>query len=110
LHADSLREHGNGERLWLAFYRYSVAKVIANRALCAPTASKGLAYFFITQQRVHDPGPGLPGRLMAQVLGVAAGQLGYPVAVLILMEACDRRAFCRTPSVRVVFAFGRLLR
>ncbi len=43
---------------------------------------------------------------MAQVLGMAARKLGHPVAVLVLMEACDRR----TPSVRVVFAFGRLLR
>jgi len=43
---------------------------------------------------------------MAQVLGMAARKLGHPVAVLVLMEACDRH----TPSVRVVFAFGRLLR
>jgi hypothetical protein len=86
--------------------RNSVAKVIANRALCAPTAIKGLTYFCITQQRLYHPGPGLPRRLMAQVLCVATGKLGHPVAILVLMEACDRR----TPSVRVVFAFGRLLR
>jgi len=102
--------HGNGERLWLAFYRNSVVKVIANRALCAPSAIKGLAYFFITQRRVQHPGPGLPRRLVPQVLGMATGKLGYPVSVFILMEACDRRALCRTPSVRVVFAFRRLLR
>jgi len=106
LHADSLKEHGKGERLWLAIYRNSVAKVIANRALCAPTASKGLAYFFKTLRRVHDPGPRLPRWLVSQVLGVAAGKFGHPVVVFILMEACDRR----NPFVRVVFAFGRLLR
>jgi len=98
--------HGNGHDLWLVDYRNSVAKVIANRALCAPTAIKGLAYFFLAQHRVHDPGTGLPWRLVPQVLGVAAGKLGHPVAVLVLMEACDRRI----PFVRVVFAFGRLLR
>ena len=98
--------HGNGDDLCLVVYRNSVVKVIANRALCAPTAIKGLAYFFLALRRVHDPGPQLPGWLMAQVLGMAARKLGHPVAVLVLMEACDRR----TPSVRVVFAFGRLLR
>ncbi|ANI62402.1 hypothetical protein PGR6_48290 [Pseudomonas sp. GR 6-02] len=102
--------HGNGERLWLAFYRYSVVKVIANRALCAPTAIKGLAYFFIAQRRVQHPGPGLPWRLVPQVLGMAAGQLGHPVPVLVLMETCNGRGFHCTPFVWVVFAFGRLLR
>jgi hypothetical protein len=48
LHADSLELHGNGDGLWLVVYRYSVVKVIANRALCAPTTIKGLAYFFLT--------------------------------------------------------------
>jgi hypothetical protein len=98
--------HGKGGDLYVTAYRNSVAKVIANRALCAPTAIKGLAYFFLALRRVHDPGPRLPGWLMAQVLGMAARKLGHPVAVLVLMEACDRH----TPSVRVVFAFGRLLR
>jgi hypothetical protein len=105
LHADSLRER-NGDDLWLIDYRISVAKVIANHALCAPTAIKGLAYFFKAPCRIHDPGPGLPGWLVAQVLGMAAGKLGHPMAVLVLMEASDRHV----PSVRVVFAFGRLLR
>jgi len=106
LHADSLEEHGNGDGLWLADYRNSVAKVIANRALCAPTAGKGMAYFFLASGRVHHPGPGLPGRLVAQMLGVAAGKLGHPMAVFILVKAREGH----TPSVRVVFAFGRLLR
>ncbi|CAI8863227.1 hypothetical protein EMIT0P258_20529 [Pseudomonas sp. IT-P258] len=74
--------------------------------MCAPTTIKGLAYFFLALRRVRDPGTGLPWRLVPQVLGVAAGKLGHPVPVLVLMEACDRRI----PSVRVVFAFGRLLR
>ncbi|VVM60917.1 hypothetical protein PS662_01305 [Pseudomonas fluorescens] len=88
----------------------SVAKVIANRALCAPTAIKGLAYFFSTLRRVQDPGARLPRRLVPKVLRMAAGQLGHPMAVLVLMKTCDRRALRCVPSVRVVFAFGRLLR
>jgi hypothetical protein len=106
LHADSLEVHGSGDHLYLTIYRNSVAKVIANRALCAPTAVKALAYFFKALRRVQDPGPGLPGWLVPQVLGVAAGKLDHPVAVFVLMKARDRRI----PSVRVVFAFGRLLR
>jgi hypothetical protein len=106
LHANSLKLHGNGGRLCLTTYRNSVAKVIANRALCAPTAGKGLAYFFNTLRRVEHPGAGLPWRLVAQVLGVATGKLDHPMSVFVLMEACDRR----NPFVRVVFAFARLLR
>ena len=102
--------HGFGGALWLSAYRESGAKVIANRALCAPTASKGLADFFVAQQGVHDPGPGLPGRLVPQVLRMAAGQRGDPVAVGVQMKSDDRRVTGSTPSVRVVFAFGRLLR
>jgi len=73
LHADSLRVHGKGGDLYVTAYRNSVAKVIANRALCAPTAGKGLAYFFNTLCRVKDPRARLPGRLMTHVLGVATG-------------------------------------
>jgi len=98
--------HGNGGDLYVTAYRNSVAKVIANRALCAPTAGKGLAYFFNTLRRVKDPGARLPWRLMTQVLGVATGKLDDPVTVVVLMEAGD----CRNPFVRVVFAFARLLR
>jgi len=85
---------------------FSGVKVSANRALSAPTASKGLAYFFNTLRCVQHPRPRLPRRLVTQMLGVAAGELGHPVTVLVLMEACDRRI----PFVRVVFAFERLLR
>jgi len=88
----------------------SDVKVIANRALSAPTAVKGLAYFFLTSRRIHYPGSGLPRWLVAKVLGMAAGKLGNPVSVLVLMEAIDRRSFRSGPSVRVPFAFGRLLR
>jgi len=101
--------HGNGDRLCVPICRNSVAKVIANRALCAPTASKGLAYFFNTLRGVQDPSPGLPGREVAQVLGVAAGQLGDPVAVLVLMESADGHGRQSIPSVRVLFAFGQIL-
>ncbi|AZC28955.1 hypothetical protein C4K38_0976 [Pseudomonas chlororaphis subsp. piscium] len=61
--------------------------------MSAPTAGKGLAYFFPAFARIQDPGPGLPGRLVAQVLGMATGQLDDPVAVLILMKADDSRAW-----------------
>jgi hypothetical protein len=74
--------------------------------LSAPTAGKGLAYFFNTLRRVEDPRPRLPGRLVTQVLGVATGKLGHPMTVFVLMEASNRR----NPFVRVVFAFARLLR
>ena len=87
----------------------SVAKVIANRALSAPAAIKGLAYFFNTLRRVQYPGPGLPGWLVAQVLGMATGQLGHPVPVLVLVETADRRSGRASPFVRVPFAFGQIL-
>jgi hypothetical protein len=35
----------------------------------------------------YDPGPQLPGRAMAHVLGVAAFQIGHPVACFIQMKA-----------------------
>ena len=58
--------------------------------LRTPAARKGLACFFQALRGVEHPGAGLPGRLVAQVLGVAAGQLGHPVAIVVLMKTCDR--------------------
>lgn len=87
----------------------SVAKVIANRGLCAPAAVKGLAYFFNTLSGVQHPGPGLPRWLVTQMLSVATGQLGHPVPVLVLMETGDRRSGRASPFVRVPFAFGQIL-
>ena len=57
--------------------------------LRTPAAGKRLAYFFNTLRRVEYPGARLPGGLVAQVLGVAAGQLGDPVLVVILVEPDD---------------------
>ena len=57
--------------------------------LRTPAARKGLAYFFKALRGVEYPGAGLPGRLMAQVLGVAAGQLRDPVLIVILAKADD---------------------
>jgi len=57
--------------------------------LRTPAARKGLAYFFKALRGVEHPGAGLPGWLVAQVLGVAAGQLGDPVLVVVLMEPDD---------------------
>ncbi|PIB63980.1 hypothetical protein AOA62_16040 [Pseudomonas sp. 2995-3] len=54
-----------------------------------PAARKGLAYFFKTLRGIEYPGARLPWRLVAQVLGVAARQLGHPMVVLILMETDD---------------------
>jgi len=53
-------------------------------------------------ERVEHPGAILPWRLMSQVLRMAAGQIGYPVAVVVLVKAqqpCD-------PSVSGAVAFG----
>ena len=77
--------------------------------LRTPAAFKRLAYFFQALCGVQDPGARLPGRLVAQVLGVAAGQLGNPVLVVVEMKTGDRRVACATPSVRVLFAFGQIL-
>ena len=57
--------------------------------LRTPAAGKGLAYFFKALRGVEYPGAGLPGWLVAQVLGVAAGQLGDPVLVVVLVEPDD---------------------
>ena len=57
--------------------------------LRTPAARKGVAYFFKALRGVKDPGAGLPGWLVPQVLGVAAGQFGDPVPVVILMETND---------------------
>lgn len=57
--------------------------------LRTPAAGKGLAYFFQAVCGVEYPGARLPGRLVAQVLGVAAGQLGNPVPVVVLVESED---------------------
>lgn len=46
---------------------------------------------------------------MAQVLGVAAGQLDNPVLFVVQVKTNDRRVACVTPSVRVLFAFGQIL-
>ena len=54
-------------------------------------------------RRVEHPWACLPRRLVAQVLGVAAGQLGYPVAFFVLMKT----RYTADPFVRVAFAFGR---
>ena len=48
----------------------------------------------------------LPRRIVSYVLGVAAGQTGYPVALIILMEADDfpgdRAGVCHLLSMRAV--------
>ncbi|PIB63719.1 hypothetical protein AOA60_07140 [Pseudomonas sp. 2822-17] len=55
-----------------------------------PAAGKGLAYFFQTLCGVEYPGAGLPWRLVAQMLGVAAGELGHPMPFFVQMKTDDR--------------------
>ncbi|CAI8995783.1 DUF4158 domain-containing protein [Pseudomonas brassicacearum] len=107
MHANSLR--GNGAAYDWPSTHNSVVKVIANRALSAPAAIKGLAYFFNTLPGVLHPGPGLPRWLVTQMLSMATRQLGHPVPVLVLMETGDRRSVRASPFVRVPFAFGQIL-
>ncbi|EFQ65209.1 hypothetical protein PFWH6_0773 [Pseudomonas fluorescens WH6] len=101
--------HGFGGALWLSAYRESSAKVIVIRPLRTPATGEGLAYFFQALRGVEHPGARLPGRLVAQVLGMTARQLGYPMKVVVLMEAGDRRDRWSVPFVRVLFAFGQIL-
>jgi hypothetical protein len=70
---------------------------------------KALTYFLLPLRWIKYPAPGLPGRLMAHVLGVPARQHDHPMAVLVLLEVKHRRVLQIGPSVRVAFAFGRLL-
>lgn len=99
---------------WVTLYGWaSTANQVPRLSLFVrlrtPAAGKGLAYFFLALCGVEHPGAGLPGRLVAQVLGMAARQLGNPVLVVVLVKTDDRRVACATPSVRVVFAFGQIL-
>jgi len=56
---------------------------------------------------VEHPRARLPGRLVAQVLAVTAGQLDHPVAVFVLMKARDPTG--GSPLVRGAFAIRRCL-
>jgi hypothetical protein len=84
-------------------------KIIVIRALRTPAARKAFTYFFLALDGVKHPGPRLPGGLVPQVLGMATRQYCNPVTVFILAKAKQGRVFQSGPSVRVAFAFGRLL-
>lgn len=84
-------------------------KIIVIRALRTPATRKAFTYFFLALHGVEHPGSRLPGWLVAQVLGMATGQYRNPVTVLVLAKAKECRVFQSGPSVRVAFAFGRLL-
>jgi hypothetical protein len=84
-------------------------KIIVIRALRTPATVKALTYFLLTLRRVQHPRPRLPGWLVPQVLGMATGQQRNPVTILVLAKAKECRVFQSGPSVRVAFAFGRLL-
>jgi len=69
--------------------RSSAAKGSANGTLSAPAAGEYLADAPGAFVGIEHPGPGLPGRLVAQMLGVAAGQLDHPVPLFVEVEAGD---------------------
>jgi hypothetical protein len=48
---------------------------------------KGLADCCLALRRIKHPGPGLPRRVVAQMLGVTAGQFNHPMTVLVLNKA-----------------------
>jgi hypothetical protein len=85
------------------------AKVIPIRALRTPATVKALTYFLLALLWVKHPGTGLPRRLMAQVLGMAARKYDKPMAVFVLPEICNRRVIQYGPSVSVAVAFERWL-
>jgi hypothetical protein len=68
----------------------SIAKISAICVLSTPATGKGLTYFFLALLRIKDPGPGLPGRLVTMMLGMATGQHCDPVLLFILTPANDR--------------------
>lgn len=63
---------------------------IPRRALIALAAPEHAAQYLIAALFRGDPGPTGPGRIVAHVLIVAAGELGYPVLLHILMKSDDR--------------------
>ncbi|PKA75411.1 hypothetical protein ATI14_2307 [Pseudomonas tolaasii NCPPB 2192] len=79
---------------WVAPYGWvptanQVPRLSLFARLRTPAASKGLTYFFKALRRIEHPCARLPGWLVAQVLGMPAGQLGNPVQVFVLVEAND---------------------
>jgi hypothetical protein len=84
-------------------------KTIVIRALRTPATAKAFTYSLLPLRWIKHPGPRLPWRLMAQMLSVAAGKHGNPVPILVLTKLKECRVLQSGPSVRVAFAFGRLL-
>lgn len=74
-----------------------------------PATGEGLAQLPVALLAIQHPGAVLPGRLVAQVLGMAAGQVCHPVAVFILMEVKHSGRGLDWPSVQRRFAFARPL-
>ena len=71
----------------------------------APAAGEGFAQLRLALLGIQHPGTILPGRLVAQVLGMAAGQYCHPIAVFILTKIKQSG----WPSVCARFAFARAL-
>src|SRR5690606_4123521 len=83
------------------------AKGIAIGPLSAPAAGERLADAPLAFASIEHPRACLPRWLVAQVLGMAAGQIDHPVAVLVLVEPDDPTDGALL--VRRAFAFRRCL-
>lgn len=78
--------------------------------LCgAPAAGEGCTQLCLTLLSIQHPRAILPGRLMAQVLGMATGQYCHPVAEFILTKIKQAHTGNVLPSVFTRFAFARAL-
>ena len=91
-----------------------MGRVLCLRRACvmfgaAPAAEEGFAQLRLAQLGVQHPGTMLPGRLVAQVLGMAAGQYCHPIAMLILTKIKQAHVDGVCPSVCTRFAFARAL-
>ena len=75
----------------------------------APAAGEGFAQLRLALLGIQHPSTILPGRLVAQVLGMAAGQYCHPIAVLILTKIKQAHVDGVCPSVCTRFAFARAL-
>lgn len=75
----------------------------------APAADERLADFRIALLRVEEPVAVLPGRLMAQVLSMTAGQYCNPVLLFVLTQIKDFGVGALRPFIRPRVAFARTL-
>lgn len=75
----------------------------------APATEEGFTQLRLALLGIQHPRAILPGLLVAQVLGMAAGQYCHPVAVFILTKIKQAYTGYVLPSVFTRFAFARAL-